>query len=78
MSTMIEPKYYGKVEKQTKEGYKKAIIECCDDLKNRLDDILCDFDKSIKEIDITFKIEYGSVSVMSITKEVCVEVEKEF
>lgn len=63
------------VKGNTKKDYKEAINNICDDLKNRVDDILCDFDKHIREININLKIEYGCVSVISITKEMCVEKE---
>lgn len=62
----------------TKEEYKKAIFDCCDDLKTRVDDILCDFDKGIRKIDITMTVEVGCVSITSINKEVYVrDVEEE-
>ena len=77
MGTIIEPKYYSIVENRTKDGFKKAITECCENLNDRLDDILCDFDKSLKEINIQLKVSCDYVSVISITKEVAVEVEKE-
>lgn len=61
------------VKDYTKEAYKQAICDACDDIKNRVDDILCDFDKHIREITITIKVGVGEVSVLNITKEVAVE-----
>ena len=63
------------VKGNTKEDYKQAICECCDDLKNRVDDILCDFDKHIRKINIELEVEYGSISVIRINKEMDVEKE---
>ena len=66
------------VSENTKESYKQAILDCCNDLKTRVDDILCDFDKCIRRIDITMTVEVGCVSIISINKEVCVcDVEEE-
>ena len=65
------------VKGYTKDDYKQAICDACDDLKNRTDDILCDFDKSIRDIEIKIKIEVGMVSLISITKNVNVESEEE-
>lgn len=64
------------VKDYTKEAYKQAICDACDDIKNRTDDILCDFDKHLKEITITIKIGIGEVSILNITKEVAVESEE--
>lgn len=61
------------VKGYTKEAYKQAICDACDDIKNRVDDILCDFDKHLREITITIKVGIGEVSVLNITKEVAVE-----
>lgn len=61
------------VEDYTKESYKKAICEACDDIKNRLDDILCDFEKQVRNISITIKVGVGEVSVLNIVKEVAVQ-----
>ncbi len=61
------------VEDYTKEGYKKAICDACDDIKNRVDDILCDFEKSLKNVKITIDVGIGQVSIISITKELAVE-----
>lgn len=65
------------VKGYTKEDYKQAICDCCDDIKNRADDLLCDFDKHIREINITLKVESGKVSVINVNKEMCVEKEIE-
>lgn len=65
------------VKGYTKDDYKQAIYDACDDLKSRTDDILCDFDKSIRDIEIKIKIEVGMVSLISITKNVNVESEEE-
>ena len=65
------------VKGYTKADYKQAIYDACDDLKSRTDDILCDFDKSIRDIEIKIKIEVGMVSLISITKNVNVECEEE-
>lgn len=64
------------VKGNTKKDFKEAIFKCCDDLKNRVDDILCDFDKHIKKISIELDIEYGSVSIIRINKEMNVEEEE--
>ena len=64
------------VKGHTKEDFKEAIYNACDDIKNRTDDILCDFNKHIREINITLKVEYGKVSVISINKEMWVEREE--
>lgn len=64
------------VKGNTKEDFKEAIFKGCDDLKNRVDDILCDYDKHIRKISIELEIEYGSVSVIRINKEMCVEEEE--
>ena len=56
------------VKSYTKEGYKDAIIEALDDLKSRVDDILCDHNKYIKSIEISLKVEPGCVSLLNITK----------
>lgn len=61
------------VKDYTKESYKEAICEACDDIKNRLDDILCDFEKQVKNISITIKVGVGEVSVLNIVKEVAVQ-----
>ena len=61
------------VETNSKDAYKKAICDACDDLKTRVDDILCDFEKHLREITITIKVGFGEVSVINITKEMCVE-----
>ena len=61
------------VEDYTKESYKKAICEACDDIKNRLDDILYDFEKNVRNISITIKVGVGEVSVLNIVKEVAVQ-----
>ena len=65
--------HYKVVKDYTKESYKKAICEACDDIKNRLDDILCDFEKQVKNISITIKVGVGEVSVLNIVKEVAVQ-----
>lgn len=66
------------VKDYTKEGYKKAICEACDDIKNRLDDILCDFEKNIRNISITINVGVGEISILNIVKEVGVQgVDKE-
>lgn len=65
------------VEDYTKESYKKAICDACDDIKSRVDDILCDFEKSLKNIKITIDVGVGQVSIINITKEVAVEGEGE-
>ena len=59
------------IKDYTKEGYKKAICDACDDVKNRVDDILCDFEKHIRNIQITIDIDPGKLSII-ITKEVAV------
>lgn len=61
------------VGKNTKEEYKQAICDACDDIKNRVDDILCDFEKHLREITITIKVGVGEISILNITKEVAVE-----
>ncbi len=61
------------VKGYTKEDYKQAICDACDDIKNRVDDILCDFEKHIREITITIKVGVGEVSILNIAKEVAVE-----
>jgi hypothetical protein len=60
------------VEDFTKESYKKAICDACDDIKNRVDDILCDFEKSLKNVKITIDVGIGQVSIINITKELAV------
>lgn len=60
------------VEDFTKESYKKAICDACDDIKNRVDDILCDFEKALKNVKITIDVGSGLVSIISITKELAV------
>lgn len=60
------------VKEPTKEGFKQALIDACEDLKNRADDILCDFDKYIHSLNIEINIDYGKVSIIRITKDVLV------
>ena len=68
-------KGYNCVKDFTNESYKEAICDACDDIKNRVDDILCDFEKSIRNIKITIDVGVGQVSIINITKEVAVEKE---
>ena len=65
-------KYASRIDKPTKENYKKALYEVCDSLKEKADDILNDYDKDIREINIHLKLEYGFVSVISINKQMSV------
>lgn len=57
-----------RVKSYTKEGYKDAIVEALDDLKSRVDDILCDFNSFVKDIEITISVEPGCVSLIRINK----------
>ena len=61
------------VKGYTKEAYKQAICDACDDIKNRVDDILCDFDKHLQEVSITMKVGVGEISIINIEKIVAVE-----
>ena len=70
-------KTLSRVKSYTKEGYKDAIIEALDDLKSRVDDILCDYNKGIKSIEISLKVEPGCVSLLNITKTMNVEVDND-
>ena len=60
------------VEDNSKESYKKAICDACDDVKNRVDDVLCDFEKSLRNVKITIDVGVGQVSIINITKELAV------
>lgn len=61
------------VKDYKKDSYKQAICDACDDIKNRVDDILCDFDKHLREVSITIKVGVGEVSIINIEKQVAVE-----
>lgn len=66
-----------KVNGYKKEDYKQAICDACDDIKNRIDDILCDYEKHLREITITIKVGVGEISIINIAKEMCVEGEED-
>lgn len=65
------------VKSYTKEGYKDAIIEALDDLKSRVDDILCDYNRRVKNIEITINVEPGRVSLINVNKTMNVEVDED-
>lgn len=65
------------IKEYTKEGYKTALLEGLDDLKSRVDDILCDYDKCINSIEISLKVEPGCVSLLNITKTMNVMVDSD-
>ena len=69
-------KTLSRVKSYTKEGYKDAIIEALDDLKSRVDDILCDHDKGIRDIEITIHISPGEISLINVNKNLYVGVEE--
>lgn len=56
------------IKEYSKEGYKTALIEALDDLKSRVDDILCDYNKRINSIEISLKVEPGCISLLNVTK----------
>lgn len=68
-------KTLSRVKSYTKEGYKDAIIEALDDLKSRVDDILCDYNRHVKNIEITISVEPGCVSLINVNKTMNVEVD---
>lgn len=70
-------KTLSRVKSYTKEGYKDAIVEALDDLKSRIDDILCDYNRSIKNIEIIINVEPGCVSLINISKTMNVEIDED-
>lgn len=57
------------VKTLSKEEYKEALCQVCDDIKRRSDDILYDMENNIRKIEITIRIEQGNVSMINVNKE---------
>lgn len=64
------------IKEHTKEEYKQGILDACNDIKNRADDILCDFDKHLKKITITIELGVDKISIIKIEKIANVEGEE--
>jgi len=69
-------KIYKSVKGNTKEDYKQAIIDICKCLEQKADDILVDFDKDLRSVQILLNIEYGSISIIEVKKEYTVSSEE--
>lgn len=67
-----------KTENFSKEFYLKEIKKCADDLKRRAEDILEDYDKGIREIEISFSILPQCVSELNVTKHYIVSGKEEY
>lgn len=57
------------VDKITKEFYKAKLESIANNILNRADDILEDWDKGVANIHLEADINYGSVPTIKVTKE---------